>query len=131
MAEQTQTRRSAWTAIGRATGPRRTLLIATCAALVLAAVADEATGYDGPGPFIYPAFALIVALVRGRYTPLLAAVMSAFFLFGGFASAQFVSTLTHPDAVFDFTAGWVQMLSFAATAVFSVASVVRVSPSHS
>jgi hypothetical protein len=117
--------RKAWTAIGRATGQHRTLLIATCVALVMAAVADEATGYDGPGPFIYPAFAVIIALTPGRYTPLLAAAMSAFFLFGGFASPQFTDKLTRPGAVLEFTAGWVQMLSFAAAGVFAVASVVR------
>lgn len=125
MREHTQTRGAAWTAIGRATGRHRQLLIAVCAALVLAAVADEATGYDGPGPFIYPAFALIVALVPGRYTPLSAAAMSALFLYGGFVSPQSMQKLTDPSALFAFTAGWVQMLSFAAAGVLSVAAVIR------
>jgi hypothetical protein len=119
MAEQTRV------AIARATGRHRSLLIATCAALALAAIADEATGYDGPGPFLYLAVAVVVALLPWRYTPLLATAMSAFFLYGGFASSQFTSTLTHPAAVFDFAAGWVQVLSFVAAAVFSVASVIR------
>jgi hypothetical protein len=57
-------------ALGAATGTHRVLLAATCGALILAAIGDEATGYDGPGPFIYLAFAGIVALVPGRYTPL-------------------------------------------------------------
>ncbi|EWM18538.1 hypothetical protein [Kutzneria sp. 744] len=120
--------RQAWTAIGRATGRHRTLLIATCVALVVAAVADEATGYDGPGPFIYPAFAVVVALARWRYIPLLAAVMSAFFLFGGLVSPQFTAKLTDPAVVLDFTAGWVQMLSFVAAGVCAVAAVVRANP---
>ena len=115
----------AWTAIGRATGSHRTLLIGACAALVVAAIADEATGYDGPGPFIYPAFALLVALAPGRYTPLAATVMSAFFLYGGLVSAESAARLVRPDAVLDFAAGWVQMLSFAAAGVLSVASVVK------
>jgi hypothetical protein len=115
----------AWTAIGRATGPHRALLIGTCAALVVAAIADEATGYDGPGPFIYPAFALVVALAPWRYTPLLAAVMSALFLYGGLASSEFTAKLTRPDVVLDFAAGWLQMLSFAVAGVLSVASVVK------
>ena len=115
----------AWTAIGRATGPHRALLISTCGALVLAAVADEATGYDGPGPFIYPAFAVIVALAPWRYAPLLATAMSALFLYGGLASPQFIDKLVNPAAVLDFTAGWIQMLSFAAAGVLAVASVVR------
>jgi hypothetical protein len=125
MTEQTRARGAAWTAIGRATGTHRILLIATCAALVMAAIADESTGYDGPGPFIYPAFAVIVALAPGRYTPLLATAMSAFFLYGGFASPQSLSTLTHPAAVFPFTAGWVQILSFVAAGAFSLAAVIR------
>ncbi|MFE0387695.1 hypothetical protein ACFW1F_26980 [Streptomyces bungoensis] len=118
-------RGTARTAIGRAQGRHRTFLIATCAALVVAALGDEATGYDGPGPFIYPAFAVAVALVPWRFTPLFAAAMSVVFIFGGLASATFVHGLTSPGQVLDFTAGWVQMLSFVAAAVFAVASVVR------
>jgi hypothetical protein len=115
----------AWTAIGRATGAHRTLLIGTCAALVVAALADEATGYDGPGPFIYPAFALLVALAPWRYTPLIATLMTVFFLYGGLVSAEFTAKLVRPDAVLDFAAGWVQMFSFAVAGVLSVASVVK------
>ena len=114
-----------WTAIGRAAGPHRTWLVATCVALVLAAIADEATGYDGPGPFVYPAFALVVALVPGRFTPLSVVLMSAFFGYGGFASAESVRKLTTPAHVLDFTAGWVQQLSFAAAAAFAVLAVLR------
>ena len=101
------------------------LLIATCAALLTAAVADAATGYDGPGPFIYPAFALAVALIRWRYTPLLAVAMSVFFIVGALASSTFAHRLTAPSGVLDFTAGWVQMLGFAAAAVFATAAVFR------
>ena len=118
----------AWTAIGRAGGRHRTLLIATCGALVLAAVGDEATGYDGPGPFIYLAVAVVVALVRWRFMPLLATVMSAFFLFGAFASAESVRHLTHPGQVLDFTAGWLQIIGFVAAAVFAVGAVIRAVP---
>lgn len=112
---------AARTAIGRAEGRHRTLLIATCAA----SIADAATGYDGPGPFIYPVFALAVALVRWRYTPLLAAAMSAFFTVGGLASSAFVHRLMTPSGVGDFAAGWAQMLSFAAAAGFATASAAR------
>ncbi|WIX93248.1 hypothetical protein [Amycolatopsis sp. DG1A-15b] len=131
---ETQRRRAGRTAIGRAHGRHRTFLIATCVALVLAAISDEATGYDGPGPFICVAFALVVALIPWRFTPLLATVMSALFLYGGLASSEFVGKLIHPNQVLDFTAGWVQMGSFVAVAVFSVASVGyarRAVPSHS
>ena len=118
---------TAWTAIGRSSGRHRTLLIATCGALVLAAIGDEATGYDGPGPFIYLAVALLVALVRWRFMPLLATVMSVFFLYGGFASAAFTRQLTHPGQVLGFAAGWLQVAGFLAAAVFALGAVIRVS----
>lgn len=128
---------SARTAIGRAQGRNRTLLIATCAALVVAAIGDAATGYDGPGPFVYPAFAVAVALVRWRFTPLFATAMSVFFILGGLNSPAFVDRLTTPGHGLVMTAGWVQMISFVAAAVFATASVVRAprttppSPPHS
>jgi hypothetical protein len=113
------------TAIGRAHGRHRVLLIATCAALVLAAAGDEAPGYDGPGPFIDLAFAVAVALVRWRFTPLVIAAMTAFFLFGGLATPGFAHRLTQPGRALDFTAGWLQMLGFAAAVGFAVASAVH------
>jgi hypothetical protein len=100
------------------------MLIATCVALVLAAVGDEATGYDGPGPFIYPAFALLVALVRWRFTPLFAAAMSVFFIYGGLAAREFAVRLVQPQQTLEFAVGWLQMLSFVAAAIFAVAAVV-------
>jgi hypothetical protein len=112
------------TAVGRATGRHRTFLIATCVALLLAAIADEATGYDGPGPVIYPAFAALVALVPWRFTPLLVVLMSVLFVFGGLASPEFVHRLTTPGQVQDFAAAWLQLLGFAAAAGFAVAAVV-------
>ncbi|MEU4249106.1 hypothetical protein AB0F15_17025 [Amycolatopsis sp. NPDC026612] len=116
--------RPARTAIVRATGRHRTFLIATCVALVLAAIADEATGYDGPGPFVYPAFAVLVALVPWRFTPLLVVLMSALFVFGGLASPEFVRRLTTPGRALDFASAWLQLLGFAAAAGFAVAAVV-------
>jgi hypothetical protein len=90
----------------------------------VAAISDEAPGYDGPGPFIYPAFAAAVALGWWRFTPLFAAAMSVLFIGGGLTSPEFVHRLATPERALDFTSGWVQMLSFAAAAVFAVASVV-------
>jgi hypothetical protein len=114
-------------------GRRRRWVVATCVALVLAAVGDAGpeviesrslvAGYDGPGPLIYLGFAAMVATVRWwRFAPLLAVAMSAFFLFGGFADADFASRLVTP-AGFAFVAAWLQMLSFAAVIVCGTASV--------
>ncbi|MFC0541487.1 hypothetical protein [Kutzneria chonburiensis] len=66
-----------------------------------------------------------MALAPWRYTPLSATLMSAFFLYGGLVSSEFTAKLIRPDAVLDFAAGWVQMLSFAVAAVLSIAAVVR------
>lgn len=117
---------AAWTAIGRAHGRHRMLLIATCVALVLAAVGDEAPGYDGPGPFINLAFAVLVALVRWRVVPLLVVAMSAFLLVGGLATPAFASRLIQPSHALDFTAGWLQMLGLVTAAAFAVAAAGHV-----
>ncbi|QYN33216.1 hypothetical protein K1T35_32490 [Pseudonocardia sp. DSM 110487] len=116
------------------TGRHRRWVVATCVALVLAAVGDAGpeivesgslvAGYDGPGPLIYLGFAAIVATVPWRFTPLLAVAMSAFFLFGGFADADFTNRLTAPTGVAS-VAAWLQMLSFAAAIVCGTAAVLR------
>jgi hypothetical protein len=116
--------RAAWTAIGRANGRHRMFLIATCVALVLAASGDAATGYDGPGPFIDLAFAVMVALVWWRFVPLLVVAMSALFLYGGLATPEFAARLIRPHHAVDFTAGWLQMLGFLAAAIFAVTAAV-------
>ena len=117
---------------GDETGLRRRWVVATCTALVLAAVGDAGpeiigsgslvAGYDGPGPLIYLAFAVVVATVRWRFAPLLAVVMSAFFVFGGLADADFAGRLTSPPGVAS-VAAWLQMLGFAAAIVCGTAAV--------
>ncbi|KAA8890782.1 hypothetical protein F3087_05995 [Nocardia colli] len=114
-------------------GRHRLFILATCAALVLAAIGDAGpeiiesrsvlTGYDGPGPLIYLGFAVVVATVRWRYIPLTAVVMSLFFLFGGFADADFRTRLVTPTETIEFLAAWLQMLSFAATVLLGIAAV--------
>ena len=120
-----QRRRATRTAIGRAQARHRTYLIATCIALVLAAIGDEAPGYDGPGPFIDLALAVAMALSPRRFTPLFVAAASAFFLYGGLATPAFAHRLAQPDQILDFTAGWLQMLSFAIATTFAVASFIH------
>jgi hypothetical protein len=116
------------------TGRHRKWVVATCVALVLAAIGDAGpeiiesrslvAGYDGPGPLIYLAVAVIVATVRWRFAPLLAVAMSAFFLFGGFADADFTHRLVTPTGV-EFVAAWLQMLAFAAAIGCGTAAVYR------
>jgi hypothetical protein len=113
---------------------RRRWVVATCIALVLAAVGDAGpeiiesrslvAGYDGPGPLVYLGFAAIVATVRWRFAPLLAVAMSASFLFGGFANADFAGRLITPTGV-EFVAAWLQMVAFAAAIVCGTAAVRR------
>ncbi|GLW33588.1 hypothetical protein [Actinoplanes regularis] len=116
------------------TGHHNGWVIATCTALVLAAVGDAGpeivasrsltAGYDGPGPLIYLGVAVLVAALRWRFVPLAAVVMSAFFLFGGFADADFVDRLTAGSGA-GFVAAWLQMLSFAAAIVCGTAAIRR------
>lgn len=80
-------------------------------------------GYDGPGPLIYLAFAAAVATLRWRYAPLLAVVMSGFFLFGGFADPEFTSRLVTPAETVEFLAAWLQIFGFIAAIGFGLAAV--------
>jgi hypothetical protein len=115
-------------------GRRRKWVVATCVALIMAAVGDAGpeiiesrslvAGYDGPGPLIYVGFAVVVAAVRWRFAPLLAVAMSAFFLFGGFSDADFANRLFTPTGVAS-VAAWLQMLSFAAVIVCGTCAVRR------
>ena len=75
-------------------------VVATCVALVVAAAGDAGpeivashsltAGYDGPGPLICLGVAVLVVAARWRWiVPLIAVVMSALFLVGGSADAEF------------------------------------------
>jgi hypothetical protein len=108
-------------------------IVATCVALVLAAVGDAGpeilesrslvAGYDGPGPLIYLGVAAVVATVQWRFAPLMAVAMSAFFLLGGLSNPDFANRLVTPTGV-AFIAAWLQMLSFAA-AIFCGTAAMR------
>jgi hypothetical protein len=116
------------------TGRGRMWVVATCLALVLAAVGDAGpeivesrslvAGYDGPGPLIYLGVAVLVAAVRWRFVPLVAVAMSALFLVGGLADAEFRDRLAEPAGA-GFAGGWLQVLSFAAAIVCGTAAVRR------
>jgi hypothetical protein len=116
------------------TNPRRWAL-AACAALIVAAVGDAGpeiiesgslvAGYDGPGPLIYLGVAAVVAAVRWRFMPLLAAMTGVFFLFGGFSDASFVSRLRMPTDPVPFWAGWIQTAGFAAAVAFGIVATRR------
>lgn len=124
-----------------ATDRRRFFRIATCVALILAAIGDAspeiiesrslAAGYDGPGPLIYLGFAVLVAIVRWRYVPLLAVALSVFFLIGGISDPDFASRLVTPTHTAQFLAAWLQTISFAATIAFGIAAVWRRAPADS
>ncbi|CCH17505.1 hypothetical protein [Micromonospora lupini] len=114
---------------------RRRWAVATCGALVVAAIGDAGpeivesrslvAGYDGPGPLIYLGVAAVVAAVRWRFMPLSAVVTGVLFLVGGFSDASFVDRLGTPTETVQFFAGWLQMAGFAAAAAFGIAAVRR------
>lgn len=110
-------------------------VVVTCAALVLATAGDAGpeivesrslvAGYDGPGPLIYLGFAAIAATARWwRYATLPAVAMSAAFVFGGLANADFTGRLTHPAGIAS-AAAWLQMLGFVAAIVAGMLAVRR------
>jgi len=113
-----------FTVPGRSAGTHRALLLGTCGALVVAALGDEATGYDGPGPFVCLALVLLVGLVPGRYAPLGAAAGSAVLLVGGLASSAFVHQLLDTARPGPLVAGWAQMAGLAVAAASAVAAAV-------
>lgn len=104
------------------------LLVATCLALVLAAIGDEAPGYDGPGPFIDLAVAALVAVLWWRFVPLLAVGTGLVFGFGGLVAPGFAARLVEPGRPLDFAAGWLQMLGFAAAVVLAMAAIAAGRP---
>lgn len=118
---------------GMQTVSRRTCRYAVCVALVLATVADAGpeivkagslvADYDGPGPLIYLAFAVFVALAPWRYAPLVGVALSSMFIFGGLADPVFRDRLVTPGDWVDFVAGWLQILAFAAAVAFGLAAV--------
>jgi len=106
---------------------------AACVALVAAAIGDAGpeivesrslvAKYDGPGPLICLGVAVVVAVVRWRFMPLLAAVTGVLFLVGGFSDASFVGRLGTPSDPVPFVGGWLQMVAFAAAVVCGVVAV--------
>jgi hypothetical protein len=102
--------------------------------LVLAAVGDAGpevvgsrslvAGYDGPGPLIYLGVAVLVVAARWRFVPLVAVAMSALFLVGGLADADFRDRLAGPVGA-GFTGGWLQMISFVAAILCGLVAVRR------
>ena len=117
---------------------RQRSIVATCVALVLAAVGDAGpeiiesrslvADYDGPGPLIYLVFAAVVGTFRWRYVPLLAVLMSALFLVGGFADSDFTRRLTMPTETAGFVGAWLQTIGFVAAIGFGIAAVRRRAP---
>ncbi|MEU4222074.1 hypothetical protein [Actinoplanes sp. NPDC026623] len=79
-------------------------------------------GYDGPGPLIYLSVAVLVAAVRWRFVPLVAVVVSALFLVGGLADADFRDRLTGPVGA-ALAGGWLQMISFVAVMLCGLVAV--------
>ncbi len=118
---------------GMRTLSTQTFRYSVCGALVLAAVGDAGpevvrsgslvAGYDGPGPLIYLAFAVLVAVAPWRYAPLAAVAMSALFVLGGFSDPVFRGRLVTPSEAIDFGAGWLQILAFVAAIAFGLAAI--------
>ncbi|GAA4791307.1 hypothetical protein GCM10023200_28140 [Actinomycetospora chlora] len=93
--------------------PRRAAGIATVAGLLATAVGDaapEGLHWDGPGPAIFAALALLVAIVPGRSAVVLAVPVSATFLYGALTVPASLDRLADPSALLTFGSAVLQLL---------------------
>lgn len=92
--------------------PRRTTMLVLIAALLAVAVGDaapEGLRWDGPGPVLFAALALLTALVPGRSMILLAILMSGAFVVGAARSPEVLDRLSTPSDVLGFGSSILQI----------------------
>lgn len=107
--------------------PRRTVMVVLVVALVAVAVGDaapEGLQWDGPGPVLFLALALLVALVPGRSMVLLAVLMSVAFVVGAVQSPEAISRLSAPSEVLGFGSTVLQILGLAVSVVAGAVAVL-------
>ena len=113
--------------------PRRAAIIATTAGLLVAAIGDAApegldvTEWDGPGPVLFLLLAIMVALIPGRFTALLAIVLSSAFVVGALTNPESVQRLTTPVALLGFSSGILQLLGLLTAIGFGIVSAIPAS----
>ncbi|WP_199931313.1 hypothetical protein [Streptomyces sp. CB02923] len=84
-----------------AENPRRPAVWIVIAGLLADAIGDaapEGLRWDGPGPAMFAALAVLVALVPGRAIPLLCIPLSGAFILGVFINPEPLAVLTNPGA---------------------------------
>ncbi|MFK8843978.1 hypothetical protein [Streptomyces sp. Ac-502] len=82
-----------------ARNPRRTAVWCAVAGMLADAIGDaapEGLRWDGPGPAMFAALALLVALVPGRFMPMLSVALSAAFIVGLTSNPESLAALTDP-----------------------------------
>jgi hypothetical protein len=80
-----------------ALNPRRAAYAVAVLGLLMDAVGDaapEGLNWDGPGPVLFLALALLVAFVPGQFMVMLAMVLSAAFVVGSFSSPEAAARFT-------------------------------------
>jgi hypothetical protein len=97
----------------------------TVAGLALAALADRIQPWDGPGPVIFAALAVIVAIFPRRTVCATAAVICAIFIVGALVNPENTHRLTTPSDVLDFVTGVAQLTGFALGVLAGCLAAVR------
>jgi hypothetical protein len=95
----------------------------TVVGLLMGAFGDALQGWDGPGPLIFAALAIIVASVRWRVTPAVAVVVSAFFVVGALVNPESTQRLSNSSDIVGFGSGWLQLLGFVVAIVGGIVAV--------
>ena len=95
----------------------------TVVGLLMAAFGDALQGWDGPGPLIFAALAIIVASVRWRVVPAVAVVVSAFLVVGALVNPVSTQRLSNASDIVGFGSGWLQLLGFVVSIVAGIVAV--------
>ena len=107
--------------------PRRRVMVVLVVALVAVGVGDaapEALRWDGPGPVLFAALALLVAVVPGRSMVLLSLLMSVAFVVGALRSPVSMGRLATPSDLLGFGSTVLQILALVVAAVAGVLAVL-------
>jgi hypothetical protein len=95
--------------------------LVTIGGFLLFVAGDAGTPYDGPGPYILAAVALLVAVLPWPAAAALALLTNAFFLTGAFVNPEAPAALANPGRLRDFIGA---VLEVGGLAISGVAAMV-------
>jgi hypothetical protein len=104
-----------------------TAVAVTVAGLLAAAVGDaapEGLNWDGPGPLLFAALALLTAVVPGRSVLLLSALFAVAFLVAAPTFPESAARLAHPADVLPFAGTLTQVIGLAMAVVTGIVAAL-------